>query len=302
MPYTRRSEDNVDQFSVPLRGLFTAPETNWMWGGSHEAARQKVSYWPEMAMLPGIFLMCLAAAGLVFSVWRVRHRILLAAGVALTVVLVMGTEFRDGGDPGYVTLYHLLPGWDAMRTPGRLVVWTTLLLAVLAAGFLTKIGRLARKLRTEERGSAAREASAVLTAVLFLSVGLVFAESRNTTDHPEPWTPPAAMAKLTGPAMLLPPEGILEDDILLWSTDGFPKVVNGASGIVPKSQDETRDRSRSFPDAASVAYLRSIGVRSVLWLAGFAGGSDWQDAPNRPIDGLGITKENVGDDVLFHLD
>jgi len=29
---------------------------------------------------------------------------------------------------------------------------------------------------------------------------------------------------------------------------------------------------------------------------------DWNDVPFRPIEGLDITKEQIGDDLVFHLD
>jgi hypothetical protein len=109
------------------------------------------------------------------------------------------------------------------------------------------------------------------------------------------------MHDLAGPALVIPAEGWLESNVLMWSTDGFPQVANGSSGVSPDSQNETRERTKSFPDAASADYLRRLGVKTVLWYEDFAHGSAWEDAPNRPVDGLGITKEQVGDDWVFHL-
>jgi hypothetical protein len=288
---------------VPLRGFFTAHGSNRLWGEAHAAMRDQVGG-GESALLPGFFLICLAIAGTYYSVWRPHQRILLAAGVAVSVILIMGTHFGDG-DPGYLTLFRHLPGWDAMRTPGRLIVWTTLLLAVLSAGFLTALTRLAAELRTQERDVRRRAWQIVLScSVSLLAVVLllpVVVEGLNTTGHPDVWAPPAAMRNLTGPALFIPAEGWLESNVQLWSTDGFPQVANGSSGVSPDSQNETRERTKSFPDADSVAYLRRLGVKTVVWYADFGPGSAWQDAPNRPVDGLGITKEQVDDDWVFHL-
>jgi hypothetical protein len=30
-------------------------------------------------------------------------------------------------------------------------------------------------------------------------------------------------------------------------------------------------------------------------------GTPWQNAPNAPVDGLGVTREEIGNAVVFHL-
>ena len=142
-PDGRRTLAHVEQFSPPLRGFFTAPPESWLWGERHAAARELLPFAGEMTLLPGVVLIGLAFAGLFFSAWRVRHRVLLAAGVLVSVALAAGTRFGGDGDPGYATLFLHLPGWDGIRTSGRLVLWTTLLLGILAAGALSTFGRTA---------------------------------------------------------------------------------------------------------------------------------------------------------------
>jgi len=130
----------------------------------------------------------------------------------------------------------------------------------------------------------------------------VFAESLNTLGHPQMWKEPAAMHNLQGPAMILPSDGILEADILLWSTDGFPRIVNGLSGMTPPSQDEARGISQSFPDPASVDYLRKLGVRTVVYLPEFAKDGPWAQVADRPLDpSWNVTREDVDGAVVFHL-
>ncbi|MFC7483817.1 hypothetical protein ACFQX7_32595 [Luedemannella flava] len=293
-PSGRRSIAELAQFSPPLRGLFTAPGENWMWGQRHEAARALLTWTPEQALLPGFAVILLAAVGLFVSRWRIHQRLLLSAGILVTGALALGPNFNGDGQPGYVTLYNLLPGFDAIRTPGRLIVWTTLLLAVAAAGTVTAISAFARTLRDER---VARLVHAGLAVVLVA----VFAESINTLGHPEMVKPPAALHGIEGPAMILPSDGILEADILLWSTDGFPRIVNGLSGLTPRSQDEARGATHNFPDRASVDYLRGIGVRTVVFLREHGREGTWAQVPDRPIDGLGITREDFGDAIVFHL-
>ncbi|MDI5941844.1 hypothetical protein QLR68_27695, partial [Micromonospora sp. DH15] len=85
-------------------------------------------------------------------------------------------------------------------------------------------------------------------------------------------------------------------------TDGFPKIVNGLASFVPAKQQEIRAASAGFPDAASVAYLRGVGVRTVVVLPAYTAGTPWQGAETRPVDGLGVRREAVGDGYVYHLD
>jgi hypothetical protein len=293
-PGARRGLAEVETFSPPVRGLLTAPAGSWLWGARHAGARSELLWPAEMTLLPGVVLVCVAVGGLIFSVWRVWIRLVLALGVVLSVVLVLGTTFGGDGNPGYVTLYHVLPGWDAMRASGRLILWTTLLLALLAAGALTGIAALARDL-----GGWAKAALWVVTMVPLAGVA---AESVNAVPHPRVIEQPAATRDVVGPVLVLPAEGLLENNVLLWSTDGFPKVVNGISGVTPASHGKIRARTAHFPDARSVQYLRRLGVRTVIWLPRYAATAErWQQVGNLPVEGLGITRTVVGDAVVFRL-
>jgi hypothetical protein len=79
-------------------------------------------------------------------------------------------------------------------------------------------------------------------------------------------------------------------------------VANGVSGVSPPSLENLRVAAATFPDAGSVNYLRQLGITKVVWLAYFGGGSEtWADVPNRPIDGLGITREEINGDLVFRL-
>ena len=147
-PPTRRPNGRWpgrEMFSPPLIGFVTAPADSWWWGERHAAAREQLSWPPEMALLPGMVLLALAAAGLFVSVYPARHRVALALGVLGTVLLGLGVTLGGDGDPGYLTLSKHLPGWDALRTPGRMMHWTSLLLAVLAAGTVTVFATAVRR-------------------------------------------------------------------------------------------------------------------------------------------------------------
>nr|MDT0660685.1 hypothetical protein [Micromonospora sp. DSM 115978] len=308
-PAGRRTLAHVAQFSPPLRGFVTAPPESWLWGERHATLRQSLSFAGEMTLLPGVVLIGLACAGLFFSAWSLWQRVLLAAGTAVTVILASGTEFGDDGDPGYATLMTVLPGWDGIRTSGRLVLWTTLLLGILAAGALTAVTSRPPAPADEPPpadpaaagGAAGRGVEWLLRGLALVPLALVILEGVNRTPHPPPLPQPVAMRQATGPLLVLPSNGTLEFSVMLWGTDEFPRMVNGLASFTPESQAQTHAVTASFPDPVSVAYLRDLGVRTVILLPGYAAGTPWQDVANRPVDGLGVERREVADAVVFEL-
>ncbi|WP_434744067.1 hypothetical protein [Micromonospora sp. SH-82] len=292
-PSGRRTVEQIAMFSPPLRGFLTAPPESWLWGERHAAARDQLGFAVEMTLLPGVVLVGLAAAGLFLSAWRVRHRVALAAGVLVSVALASGTTLFGDGRPGYVTLVEHLPGWDALRTPGRLVLWTTLLLGVLAAGALT-----VRETDPSPVPWWRRPARLVLVVPLLL----VLLEGVNRTPHAEVPPQPQALRGVTGPVLVLPSEGTREYHVMLWSTDGFPRMVNGGASFVPPGQDRIRAVSTAFPYPDAVAELRAAGIRTVVVLTDYVPGTPWQEVPGRQVAGPGVRVENRPDGIVYHLE
>jgi uncharacterized membrane protein len=295
-PHARRSLTEVAFFSPPVQGFFTAPPESWLWGELHAGARESFTAPAEMTLLPGFTLLALAIGGLLFSVWSLRARLALAGGVLVLTVLAMGTEFFDG--VVYRQLYQWLPGWDALRTPGRLIIWITLLLGVLAAGTLTALATRARHLASA-RGST--RPGLLLRALVGLPVVLMLVEGLNTTPHPVMPPQPQALAAAEGPVLVLPSDEWTDSHVMLWTTDRFPAMVNGASGFMPQTLAETRQVTASFPDASSVSFLRSLGVETVVVLADRVIGTEWESALVASGEGLGIVREEVDRAVVFHL-
>lgn len=279
-PSARRGPEWLPLYSPPLDGFLTAPESSWLWGRLHEAARASLPGQPETLRLPGFVLMGLALAGLAISAWPLRQRLWLLIGAVGATALAMGTQFLDG--VLYLALYYLLPGWDAIRTPGRLVLYTTIFLAVLAAGAISHPG-WARRFG-------------------LISVLLVTIECLNTTPHPTVPPQPAAMRVAAGPILVLPSDQLIDDWVMLWSTDRFPALVNGSSGFVPPRMDEIRKATTAFPDAASVAYLRRLGVKTVIVMPDLPSyESGWKLKPDAPLDGLRLTRSTVEGSYVFTI-
>jgi hypothetical protein len=302
-PYARRSEEILTLFSPPLKGFFIPPPESALWGASYANARATLPFAPEMAVLPGFFLCGLALAGLFVSVWRVRHRVMLALGVVVSVALAMGTNGPGQGRYGYLLLYRLLPGFEGIRTPGRLVLWTTLLLALLAAGAVSAFVTRAVELRAHRGETDGRARTGFwLRLATLVPLGLVLLEGAHLTPHPVVPLSPVAMHTIADPAIILP-TGELEDmNVMLWTTDGFPKVVNGGSGFQPKQQADLRDLMQRFPDAESVARLRELKIKTVVVMRGRVAGTPYEHSVDAPIDGLGLTRTESGDVVLYKVD
>lgn len=300
-PEAQRSIEDVKLYSPSLRSFFTAPEQSLFWGSTHAAARASMPYPAETALLVGFTVFGLAVAGLIFSAWSVRARICLVAGVLVSGVLALGTNVA-GGRFTYGPLYYHLPGWNSSRTPGRLVIWVTLLLAILAAGAVTALAQRSTDLAKEHIPSRPRPLARLLLLIPLL---MVLAEGTNWTTLPHPEVPaqPAAMRTVGAPLLVLPSDPLTDMNIMLWSTTKFQKMVNGNSGFYPTNQTNTRSIAKTFPDQASVDYLRQIGIRYVLVVKDRAAGGDYANAanPDLPIDGLGITRQDQGDTILYTL-
>ena len=291
-PETGRPWDYVALFSPTFRGLFTAPAASLPWGAFHEQTRtafQTAS--TEKVLLCGYVLYVLAAIGLFVSAWSARQRLFLAAGIVVGVLLALGTN-----GPLYRLLYLYAPGFDGGRTPGRLIVWPTLFLGLLAAGLVTELARRVRRM------ALPAYADKLVLAVTVPLLVLVLAEGLPKIDHPAvPVGPSAAMAVARTPMIVLPSDEGIDLNILLWSTDGLPEMVNGGSSMNPASHQSIRDLMQTFPSAATVDRLRQLGIHGVVVDRSRVTGTPYQGILNAQLDGTGVTRRDVGTDVVFDI-
>ncbi|MGH3128277.1 MAG: hypothetical protein ACRDPX_10180, partial [Gaiellaceae bacterium] len=127
---------------------------------------------------------------------------------------------------------------------------------------------------------------------------LVLVEGLGPLTHPRVTPPPAAVRLEPGPQLHLPTEDSL---VMYWSTDGFPKIVNGFGGFDPAGYDRLRKEVAGFPDARSVQALRALGVRTVLFHPELAPGTVWEDVPEKSTAGLGLERRQVVDVTVFRV-
>jgi hypothetical protein len=293
-PDAPRSATEVAFFSPPLRSFLAADVTSRVWGHATEFARKDLPWPPEQTLFPGLGVCVLALLGLGRQASSARLRIALAVSGVVGALLCTGLSLH-GGDFTYRPLYELLPGWKGLRTPGRLSVFWSLAVALLAAlGAQRAIDVVGGVRRLGTRATAVGTSVAVACAAVLLWEGSV------RLALPSVPVAPAGLAGLADPQVHLPASPFDDDVYMLWSTDGFPRIANGNASYLPPGLNTIRNLT-SFPDAASVQFLRARGYRTVVLHADRAIGTPWEAATSRPTDGLGVSVRQVGPLVIFDL-
>jgi len=240
-------------------------------------------------------VLLLAIAGAFWSGWPRPLRLGLLAAAAAFALLSLGFETSGlGRFLPYRALYELVPGWSSVRVPTRLHTFTTLALALLAAGGAASV--LARV--RGRRGLTA--VACVLLVAAVLAEGAGFGPGR-WYPHPEAPPAPAGLAGLADPLLSLPVAAADNRRYLLWSTDGFPRMVNGRSSITPARTTSLLADMTGFPDAASVDALRRLGVRTVVLHTDRLAGTPWAVWRERSLDGLGVKRRLAGRLVVYEI-
>jgi hypothetical protein len=304
-PEAKRPPSLVALYSSP-RVFFIAPEENLVWGGATASIREGVAYRSEKTLFPGLVILALAIVGLRSGSLDRRLRFALGVFVLAASALAMGFKEEGGLLWPYRVVYEVLPGWEAIRTPGRLVTFSSLGLALLAAAGTEAVLRSPSRHATHsDRGG--RWPSWAPTAIAGLLVLGILVDGRGLPfdpgDHQEQPAvphPPPSTAQVPAPQLHLP-AGYPEDNrrYLLWSTDGFPEIVNGKASTEPDRVGNLIAGMRNFPDAATVARLRAYGVRSVVLHTGRTPGTPQQTAARAAIAGLPLERRKLQGLVVY---
>ena len=299
-PHARRSIGEIEFWSPTPSAFVTAPVDSWAWGRYTANRRLDVQGLNEKALLPGLTVTSLAVAGLLLpGGWSRRRRILLTGAVVVIAAVALGTNGPFGGRM-FLLVYDYLPGYQGIRTPGRLVTTAWLGLALLAAHGVTALTRALGGI------SDVRAAVASPTLALGLSLGLsagALLEGLDTAPQTPVRPAPTSvrLADLPQPLMVLPSEDEFDERVMRWSTDGFPRVVNGVSGFPTSEQTELRDAAARLPDPGALDRLRRSGVRTLVLLNDALPGSRYVNAST--MAGLpGVRVEPRGDVTVVYLD
>ena len=286
-PESHRTIARVAKLSPPLKSVVAAAPDDLVWGGVTQPVRHSLRAPHEQLLFPGVAIVLLALAGIGSSAYPARARCALGIGTVVTLVFALGFSPWGQWSP-YRLLWELAPGWQGVRTPGRVFVLTSLALALLAAAGAQRL--LARA----GRGPRGLLVGGVLAAAIAVE-GLGPVPTAAVPDPP----PPLKLAR--APLFELPSEARHDTIYEFWSTAGFPRLVNGFSGFPPRSLLALRQASVAFPDRRTVSLLRRMGVRTVVVHRGFAARTPWRLAATRPVAGLGVARRQIGETVLFSL-
>jgi hypothetical protein len=299
-PEAKRPPSTVAAFSGPPSVFLTAPDESFVWGEATGGIRDGLENVPEKTLFPGLLILVLAGVGLGSAGLDRRLRIGLGAGVVVISILALGFREQGGLLWPYRLVYEALPGWEAIRTPGRLFTFSSLGLALLAAA-----GAEAMLSKARRRGWGTR----ALTATAGVLVLLILVEGRgipfdpgDDQELPPVPDPPASTADVLAPQLHLPAERP-EDNrrYLLWSTDGFADMVNGRASTNPDLIEDVITEMQGFPDRASVERLQELGVRSVVLHLGRTAGTPQAGASAAPIDGLPLVRERLPGLLVYEL-
>jgi hypothetical protein len=307
-PEAKRTPAQVAGLSPPpLKAFVAAPEENLLWGGATAGVRDDLSSVPEQTLFPGVAIVALAALGLAAGVYPRRLRAALGVALAASVVLLLG--FPEHGSAllhPYRLLYDYVPGWKGIRVPGRLMTLASLALALLAAAGAQRLAACVRgRLDARRRGRAWQCIVGVALVGVILAEGAGFGLGRGAAiagpSHPRVPSAPAGAFDAPEPQLHLPPTIAANRRYVMWSADGFPKLVNGRGSFDPRSFEQLVEAVRRFPDDRSVARLRSLGVRAVVLHTDLAAGTAWEHAGERPIARLALRRAPRGPLVVYQI-
>lgn len=304
-PLSGRTLETVAAFSPGPRAFLRAPPGNLVWGAPPRGGDETVGD-HEFTLFPGAVIMLLAFVGLLSPVYPKRLRLALAVAILGLAVLSLGYN-ADRGVPiqPYKLVFEYLPGWDSIRVPTRLNTLTSLALALLAAAGATYLVGRSRDWAGAARRKHGRIVPSAVGTVLVVAVlleGSGFHFRDGGLRAPELATVPSLPTGQLGapePQFHLPssPNTIYP----FWSTEGFPRIVNGWGGIINPIDLVLYATTTRFPDSASVAILRRQGVRTVVLHRDLLAGTELGHAPQRPVKGLPLNREVRGDVILYHL-
>jgi hypothetical protein len=209
----------------------------------------------------------------------------------------------------YLLLYYMVPGFHAMRVPGRFVLMGTLAASVLAAlGFLKSSEFLQSRRHLRQPWSSRVEVLVALFWIGLFTVELGFkplplAAIPTGQDVPQVyrWL---ATKPLNGPILELPLGESFWEALryMYFSTYHWLPLVNGSSRFYPPPYMQLSAEIADLPSRESAELLSSVGVQAVIVHTDQLVPSEASRWQNSNLAELGIEEmARFGADVVYKL-
>lgn len=263
-----RSVQSTEAYAATLSSYLAVPHANLLYGSALRSITDIGGDSVERMQFPG--LIAIAFAG--YGIWVARRRwwARYAAGMILVAALFsFGPNFRlTPTGPTlvpwlpYAAVYEHVPGFQAMRAPGRLSILVLLGLAVLVGAAVAAIAQRwpTIPLRTSRFPVTALAIAALSLEVLQLPLGMTRAPVGPTPG--EQWlarAPPGLV--FDAPFRLDRIGGNVTD---YRSTFYWHPMINGQADLRPPAFTAIGIGMQRFPDPRSVATLQALDVRYVI--------------------------------------
>ncbi len=213
-------------------------------------------FWQGDGLFPGVTALILSVIAIVMApgLKDRRIRMVLVMGV-VTFALSFGPAF-----PPYRWLYNVFPLLTGIRGAVRLGQ-----IVIAAAGILAGFGLAAMLKRVPGRVAAPLAFAVILAANLeAFRAPLGYTEYRGIPEFYESLRHAGDDAVVVSMPFYASPQFHLNDRFMLASTRFWKPMLNGYSGFKPASFYKNVEALRSFPDEASIAHLRTLGVTHVV--------------------------------------
>ena len=285
-----RPGNEVRQFSALPESYLIATPSNSVYGVSAPLPADD-----ELQLFPGIVPVLLAGFGL----FRRSHAI---RPLVYLVLLMVAVEMSLGVHGfTYPWLYRHIMVYRGLRAPARAGLFFLMFLGVLAGyGYQ----RLARGRSVSQR--------TLLVAVLSAAVLVEYHVSITLSEFPNTAPPIYRLLESQPPGPVvefpLPRRDSLpyrDAEYSYMSTFHWFPLVNGYSGVFPRSYLTLLDRLQSFPDESSIRRLRAIGVRYLIVHGSTFRAVDWltlhDGLAQLGVKELGRFDDAVGEAALYQV-
>ena len=230
----------------------------------------------EKWLFPGLVLPALAVIGTFGAVAGIpsarRRQLRQAFGLisVTAIVLSLGPYLvafgvRTGIPMPYLWLYQSIPGFAAMRVPGRFTMLVLCAAVPLAGLGVMRCSDAVRRHVPPLGRSAPAVTSLVIVTLFLLELGWnVFPLVAIPGGTREPEVYPWLAAHRPGPIVELPFGFFEEYQYLYFSTTHWLPLANGTSGFGPPTAGDIREALGSLPAPSAVEYAQALGIRAIV--------------------------------------